>query len=307
MYTVYVHVNKINNKVYVGKTSRNPKYRWGKDGSGYLRGSDQKYFKNAINKYGWDGFYHFIVWDNCLTSEDAIYWEKELIRLYRSNEPNRGYNMTVGGEGAPGRNVTTETKEKIKESLIKYRDIKQYDLNGNLIRVWETVEEILSYFDIKSSSNLYSHLNGHQKSFCGFIFKLADDKPLNYKIQKTTKRVKCYTKDGVFTQLFDSMSDAARALNLSKTNITRCVKGQIIQTGGYTFRYDDGNYSNIEIRRSYSINCKPVLQFDLDGNLVNEYESITLATQETGIKNIGRCCRGVSLTAGGYIWSYKED
>ena len=44
---VYMHTNKINNKVYVGQTCVKPSYRW-RNGEGYSNGS--WYFYNAIKK-----------------------------------------------------------------------------------------------------------------------------------------------------------------------------------------------------------------------------------------------------------------
>ena len=55
-YIVYIHKNKVNNKVYVGITS-NPEKRFRKDGSGYR---SQPIFWNAIKKYGWDNFDHIV-------------------------------------------------------------------------------------------------------------------------------------------------------------------------------------------------------------------------------------------------------
>ena len=55
-FTVYMHVSP-NGKRYIGITSQEPKLRWA-GGSGY---SDNKHFKSAIDKYGWNNFEHIIV------------------------------------------------------------------------------------------------------------------------------------------------------------------------------------------------------------------------------------------------------
>ena len=71
-YTVYMHKNKINGKVYIGITYQNVKYRWRKNGEGYKK---QKFY-NAIKKYGWDNFEHIILFEN-LTFEEACLKEQE--------------------------------------------------------------------------------------------------------------------------------------------------------------------------------------------------------------------------------------
>ena len=57
-------------------------------------------------------------------------------------------------------------------------------------------------------------------------------------------------------------------------------------------------------------NPKPVLQIDFDGNIVKEYWSLAQASKLNNIDSRGiySCCnKGISKTAGGYIWIYKED
>lgn len=58
MFFIYMHRNKINKKVYIGITSREPHVRWGKNGNNYNR---HKHFYSAIKKYGWDNFEHKIL------------------------------------------------------------------------------------------------------------------------------------------------------------------------------------------------------------------------------------------------------
>jgi hypothetical protein len=50
---------------------------------------------------------------------------------------------------------------------------------------------------------------------------------------------------------------------------------------------------------------KIVLQYDLDGNLIKEWSS--LSEIDLNISNIANCCRGIVKSAGGYIWRYKDE
>ena len=50
---------------------------------------------------------------------------------------------------------------------------------------------------------------------------------------------------------------------------------------------------------------KVVLQYDLKGNLIKEWSS--LSEIDLGILNISNCCLGRAITAGGYIWRYKDE
>ena len=126
-YCVYLHKNKINNKVYVGQTKQSPpERRWGNNGIGY---SKQTYFYNAIQKYGWDNFEHIILKEN-LTLEEADYWENYYINFYHSNDNKYGYNNRTGGhsflmnenvkkkisQANKGKVCSEETKKKISKA-----------------------------------------------------------------------------------------------------------------------------------------------------------------------------------------------
>ena len=51
---------------------------------------------------------------------------------------------------------------------------------------------------------------------------------------------------------------------------------------------------------------KTVYQFDLNRNLVANYESVNEAYRQTKIRHISECAAGKRKTAGGYIWSYNS-
>lgn len=53
---------------------------------------------------------------------------------------------------------------------------------------------------------------------------------------------------------------------------------------------------------------KKVIQYDLNGIFVKEWESMHEVERQLKINNshISACCKGKRKTAGGYIWMYKE-
>jgi hypothetical protein len=118
-YKVYMHKNKINNKVYIGITKQKPQYRWN-DGNGY---KTQLFYK-AILKYGWDNFEHYILFEH-LTKQEAEYKEIQLIKKYNSHCGKYGYNVLNDiNKHRTERNLRKkrkkrEVKEKTKEKLRK--------------------------------------------------------------------------------------------------------------------------------------------------------------------------------------------
>ena len=51
---------------------------------------------------------------------------------------------------------------------------------------------------------------------------------------------------------------------------------------------------------------KKILQFTKSGEFIKEWTSMSEAMRQTGIRNICRCCRGITKSAGGFIWKYPE-
>lgn len=107
-YVIYVHQSP-SNKVYIGKTKQKPIDRWGYGGINYFYNRNTK-FSNAIKKYGWNRFEHYIIAKN-LTLEQANYIEKALIHYHR-DVLNNCYNLADGGEGN-GHLHTEKTKRKL--------------------------------------------------------------------------------------------------------------------------------------------------------------------------------------------------
>ena len=94
MWVIYKHTNKINNKVYIGKTT-DIKNRWRNNGIHY---KTCPRFWSAIQHYGWNNFSHEILEEN-LSDQEVNEKEKEYIIKYNALNPDFGYNLNEGGIG----------------------------------------------------------------------------------------------------------------------------------------------------------------------------------------------------------------
>ena len=109
---VYIHTCP-NGKKYVGLTTAKPKKRW-VSGWGYKNNS---HFTRAIQKYGWNNIEHQVI--EVDTENEMYYLEKYLIAYYQTNNPDFGYNKSIGGEAHTlGCHYvfTDEHKKKLSES-----------------------------------------------------------------------------------------------------------------------------------------------------------------------------------------------
>lgn len=232
-WTVYIHINKINGKKYVGITSQNPENRWGTNGCKYRKG----YFRNAINKYGWNSFQHDIVATN-LCETDAKIIEKKLIEVLNTKAPN-GYNLTLGGDGTLGYSPTQETKCKMsKASKEKWRDKeflqKMIELRHNSNSVYQSKE-----FKEKISSIVRGEKNPN------YNHKWSDEQKNNLRIKQkqnpmylnetnpNAKRIRCIETG----EIFDCMKFAQEKYGLKTTGSFTAAIKKGKTAAGYHWEY----------------------------------------------------------------------
>ncbi|MBR3050492.1 MAG: GIY-YIG nuclease family protein, partial [Selenomonadaceae bacterium] len=107
---VYLIMNLVNGKKYVGQTVRSLEKRM------LQHTYDNLCVDKAMRKYGLENFYYGVV-KSCASKEELDYWEKYFIVALKSKVPN-GYNLTDGGEGTVGRKHTPETLAKMSASKL---------------------------------------------------------------------------------------------------------------------------------------------------------------------------------------------
>lgn len=134
-YSVYIHINKKNNKKYVGLTSRKPEQRWN-NGNGYRQNA---HFWSAIKKYGWDNFEHEVIASR-LTKQEAENFEKLLIKQLGCYKTEFGYNNDMGGNAADKVSEQTRLKQSLSYIGNTSSDRQKQVASEMLRKRWENEE-----------------------------------------------------------------------------------------------------------------------------------------------------------------------
>ena len=197
-WSVYIHINKINSKKYIGITSQDPERRWGVKGSRYKKGA----FKNAIKKYGWDSFYHIVLCSN-KSKEEAKEIEKYLIHICNSKAPY-GYNMTDGGDGTSGFEMLKETRTKISEASrklwqdddYKKRIIGNRHKSDSTYQSKEFKEKISKLVSGENNPNYNNHWSNEQKE--SLRQKQKDNPMYKNETNPNAKQIRCIETGEIF-------------------------------------------------------------------------------------------------------------
>lgn len=222
-YTVYMHEHRETGKKYIGITGMKPEYRWN-NGKGYSSG----YFRNAIDKHGWDAFKHEILYTR-LTKEEACKLEQELIAKYKSNVPEFGYNCSIGGDmSALGCHwsLSEETKRKMRKPKSEEHRKRISEARkgvGNAMYGKHLSEEHRRKI---SEAGMGRRLTEEHKA------KLSGAN--NY----LSKKVGMYDIDsGKLYGVWDSTCQAARETGVSQQSISACCRHKRKTAGGWLWEY----------------------------------------------------------------------
>lgn len=297
-FVVYTATNKINGKIYVGKT-----YNFEKRKNEHIYDIDDDLpFHRALKKYGVENFEWKII-DYAYSSEEIkekeIYWIKKLNTCIHSQSSN-GYNITLGGEGGVSWNSLP---------------VIQYDLDGNYI------QEFLSCAHASVCTGIGRHnigdcANGITHSSGGYQWRYKiDDEilPINPYKKKSSKRKNIIQLDldGNFINEFKSITEASETLGIGRSNISACLTGKTKRCRGYQWIYSE-KYDKSRNYKFEGISIKDgIIQLDENKKAVNHFRNCSEAArflgEETKVhKQIHKAiCTGNKCK--GFYWCKYED
>ena len=272
---IYKITNQINKKIYIGKTIFSITHRFNQHLWESFNSKCNGYnfiLHKAIRKYGKENFKIELIeeFSNELLDEREQYWIEKL-----NSKIPYGYNMTLGGEGA-----------------LKYDRLK-------IIKMWEeglSTQQIIESCGICFSTlkqiltqyNLYNELEDKQR-------------------RKLVKKVYQYSQYGELIKIHDSIQAAANSVEVDRSIISRCCNGEKKSSKGYIWSLVPIDFSFKEIKKWKK---RRVIQKDLQGNIINIYDTMVEAGKAMNKKNtkyIKECCDGLRESMYNYIWQYENE
>jgi group I intron endonuclease len=156
---IYKITNKINNKCYIGQTSKHYEQRWNEHKNIFNNSNSKEYnypLYKAFRKYGIDNFM-FEILEECNINnldEKEIYW----IKYYDSTNSKNGYNQSFGGSG----HKTLDLDEN--KVIEKYNKIKNVSKTAQFFKCSNaSISQILKKHNIKIiSSEEQAKLNAYE-------------------------------------------------------------------------------------------------------------------------------------------------
>lgn len=173
---IYTITNLFNNKMYVGSTGVNFKYRFNNHIKALkLNKHKNKHLQTSWNKYGENNFKFEILEECdiefCLSIE--LYW----ITMLNTKNRNFGYNICDPLKTRLGINHTIETKNKLKitrnsnQYKIFYKPVLQYTIDDIFIKKWDSACVAGKSLNIKRS-DISKCCTNRLKSISMFKWKL---------------------------------------------------------------------------------------------------------------------------------------
>jgi len=266
---IYKTTNLLNNKIYIGQDSNNnPEYF----GSGLQ-------LLRAIKKYGKKNFKKEIL-EECtsrnLLDEREVYW----IKFYNSVDREIGYNITEGGNSAGLKKGYEISRKGLYNYWVEKYGKKQADM------MWDAKKKKNSEANKKNGTVFNKRIYQH------WIEKYGEEEA-NKRLKKKKEKLIEYNKK--------KKEEGWCHSEESKNKIAEANKNRVISD---ETRKKQSDLAKL-VDRSYLM--KPVLQFDLNDNLIQEWKSVSDAARffSTRPNSIFRVIKGKRKQYKNFKWKYK--
>jgi group I intron endonuclease len=304
LFEVYKITCNVNNKIYIGITSKGINERWKTHvQTAYsLKNKDSNaIFKKAIRKYKPENFTIEII-DTANSEEEAEEKEIYYIKKYNSfafDENSNGYNSTRGGDGAKGYGHVPIVEIDIKTASV----INEYASFADAEKAYGRRLNHVYDLDTEISTNLNT-IFVHKKAI-----ETLSPNELKELVYNCCNPIVQLSETGEFIDIWATVKQVVSTLHIAQGNLSSAISGKRrLANNCMWLRYKTymKDKDSIKLRNKLTTGVK-IVQYTLDGDLVKSFDSVTQASNETGIHHsfIINACKNRIESAGGFLWKYN--
>ena len=292
---VYVTVNTVNNKIYIGVHITETPWEWDRYWGCGVTGTSSYHFKHpktpfqkACKKYGLDSFrrYTLFVYD---TYEAALAMERQIVNEEFIKRPDT-YNVALGG----GRGLVPS--EEI--------EVHQYDLEGNYIKTFRSISDAGRKNNVSQSSIHHAIITKGQSA--GYYWSETRFTKLKIDSFKKSQSIPVfyYDKTGKYVGEARSMSEMAKQLDTCLSSVQKAVKRGTLCSGFYVSLEQMEIFPIKKYKRNKNLK---IYQYSLAGEFLSEFENLNAARKALN-KKMTRLseCIIEKRPCENYLWSYEK-
>lgn len=266
---IYAIFNTLNKRIYIGSTNLiSCRLR-----SHRLKLLNLKHYNNFLqNDWNKDQSVDFLFYILEYTNieEELLNLEQKWLDLYYDKQI-KCYNADPIANNSKGTRKTLEQKELLSQIHAKRinKKLYQFDLDGNLLDEFDTIAQAKKETGI---TGIFCVLKDKTKNLTagGFLWgRNIDEGKEKSILYYNSKQIRSEKR----SVMFENFSEEHK--NEIKTSIRKLLG-------------------------------KKIYQFDLEGNLINEYESLMGAFEKTNIHSIHKSLKK-NCMAGGFLWGYNPN
>ncbi|MBQ2884700.1 MAG: GIY-YIG nuclease family protein [Alphaproteobacteria bacterium] len=189
----------------------------------------------------------------------------------------------------------------------EYQVIYQFSLTGKLINIHYNYSQAIYSVSDKYSNAIRLTMDIPNLQAYGYWWSSTSN--FNYKGRKNTKKVDLYDNELNYIGTFDTITSCANYVGVDSTIISNICMGKLGICKGYIARYHGDDVLKYKVNLDGDFTVKGVDEYSLNGELLETYETATLAADRHNgsTSAICGCCKGKYQTAYNRVWRYKGE
>lgn len=213
-----------------------------------------------------------------------------------NNKSYIGQSINIQKRYREHKNAAFNPNNKDYDQTI-HRAIRKYGLeNFDFVILEECSPEELDQKEVYWIAYYDTYHNGYNETEGGDESHIHLGKP-----------VELYDLEGNYVTEYPNITEAAKAIGVSRNTLYGILHGSRLSTKGFQFKLKEDTDTQITKYKNRQGGKIAINQYDKEGNFIQEWESAAAAARELGLdsSSITKCLKNKLKSCGGFVWRYK--